>query len=117
MHHSATQDLYPTGALADSAACPLTEYAANIYLSGWLGKREIAGAKADGKIINIEESPTKIDNASLEVAHVGGLVHHQAFDLMKHRRMGSVIIATIGAARHDNANRWFRRHHSTNLNG
>ena len=52
---------------------------------------------------------------SFEIGKTDLLVHHEAFHLMKHRRVGRVIIVPIDRARNDNLQRWLALFHGANL--
>ena len=64
-------------------------------------KGEVARAEAHRQVFHLEERPRQIDQAALEMPHMGALVDHQPLDLMEHGRMGHVVVAAIGAARCD----------------
>ena len=41
VNHAATQNLYPTGVLAEWASLAATDVAADVHLGAWLGEREV----------------------------------------------------------------------------
>ena len=47
---------------------------------------------------------------------MGGLIDNQPLNLVEHRRVRHIRVATIGAARHDDPKRWLGGLHSTDLN-
>ena len=79
--------------------------AADIDLGRRLGEGEVGRAEAQRQVVDLEEGAAEIDQAALEMAHVGRAVDHQALDLMEHRRVGGVVVDAEGAARHDDAQR------------
>ena len=94
---------------------PPVARAADIDLGRGLGEREIARPEAHRQIVDAEKGAAELDQAALEVAHMGRAVDHQPLDLVEHRRMGRVVVAAEGAARHDDADRRLLRQHRADL--
>ena len=114
MHHAAAEDFEPVAAGADLQFAALAR-AADIDLGRGLGEREIARPEAHRQIVDIEEGAAELDEAALEMAHMRRAVDHQPLDLVEHRRVGRVVVAAEGAARHDDADRRLLRQHRADL--
>ena len=114
VHHPAAQDLQPVAALADDQLV-LGPAAADVDLGRGLGEREVAGAEAHRHVVALEVGAHEVDQAALEVAHVGAPVDQQALDLVEHRRVGGVAVAAVGAAGRDDPERRLARLHGADL--
>jgi hypothetical protein len=77
------------------------------------GKKE--GRKRMVTIVDLEEGLAELLQHPAQMADIGGLVDHQAFDLMEHRRVGRVGILPVGLARNDDADRRCLGFHGADL--
>ena len=66
-------------------------------------KREIRWPETYRQIINTKERPAEINQAALEMPHMNILADHQTFALVKHGRMGGIMVGTIGPPGRNNA--------------
>src|SRR5436853_602999 len=66
--------------------------AADVDLGRGFGEREIARTKPYRQVVDAEKRATELDQAALQVAHMGGPVDHQPLDLMKHRRVRRIVV-------------------------
>ena len=108
MHHARAQNLQPITTLAQFAgfAAP-----ADIHFHGRFREGEIGSAEPHRQIGNAEKGAQEINQTALQMAKMNVPINHQAFYLMKHRRMRRIMIRAIGAARHNHANgRRFSQH-------
>ena len=112
MDHARAQDFQPIAAGAEFAGLAVP---ADIHLHRGFGEGEVAGAEADGQGGDAEKGAQEIGEAALEVAERDTAIDHQAFDLVKHRRMRGVMISAIGAAGGDDANGRFLAEHGADL--
>ena len=68
---------------------PPARRAGNIHLCGRLREREVAGAKARLRLRTVQDFQKMIENA-LQMSERDSLIHHEAFELVEHRRMRRV---------------------------
>ncbi len=87
MHHAAAKYLEPFPGLADRRRV-------DVDLHRRLGEREMRRAEPHLHLVDLEERLAEFFQAPLEVAHVRGLVDHQRFDLVEHRRVRGVAVAS-----------------------
>src|SRR5437016_12228238 len=104
MHHAAAENLQPVVALAE-AHLALVAAALDIDFERRLSERKERRAEAHLHVVDLEERLAEFFQDPFQVAEMRALVDDEALDLMKHRRVGLVGIAAIGAARDDDANR------------
>ena len=102
--HARAANLHPIIAFTDDQLIAVT-IALHVYFHARLGKGEIAGAEANGDILDLEKRCQKSFQCVFQMAHMGGLIDYQPFDLMEHWRMRLVAIAAISATRRDKAER------------
>ena len=114
MNHAAAEDFQPIIAAVDHQVAVLFG-AADVHLRRGFGEGKIARAKPHRQFINAEVGAAELDQRSLEMAHMGGLVDHQPLDLVEHRAVGGVIVGAKGAARRDDAQRRGDVFHVANL--
>jgi len=74
MHDAGAEHLHP---------CTTTD--TDVYFSGWLGEREVGGAKADITIVLIKKTLQKPFQMTHQVGKPDVSVHQQTLDLVKHR--------------------------------
>ena len=115
MHHAAAENFHPLFALANLNSAANT-FIAHIHFGGGFREGEMMRAELYVHIC-FKKGADEIHQHAFEVAHVNAFINHQAFDLVEHRRMGLVTIATISAARRDNADRRLLIYHRADLNG
>src|SRR5882724_6388087 len=104
MHHAAAENLQPVIALAE-AHLALVASALDVDFERRLGERKERRAKPHLHIVDLEERLAEFLEDPFQVTEMRALVDDEALDLMKHRRVGLIGIAAIGAARDDDANR------------
>ena len=114
--HAGTQDFQPAGVLAYPAPGPPADHAADVHLGAGLGEGEKAGPEPKRRVRR-KKLVHEGSQHALEVAEGDALVHHQAFDLVEHGRVGHVRIPAVGLARHDDPDRRPLRFHGADLHG
>src|ERR1700732_3157963 len=105
MHHAAAQNLEPILALAKAHLAPVAR-TLDIDCQRRLGGRKITRPEPHLDVRNLEKGFAGFFENPFEMAKMRGAVDDEALDLMKHRCMRLVGIATVGAPR---ANDPYRR--------
>src|SRR5690606_34971075 len=103
MHHAAAHDFQPAGLLAHTATLAAAHHALHVDFGGRLGEGEERGAETHTQRL-LEEHPQEFLDGALEIGEVDVLVNQQAFDLVEHRRVSDIRVATVNAARTNDAN-------------
>ena len=114
--HAAAANFHPVIARADHQLVAIA-VAAHIHFHARLGEREITRTQPNGDIIDLEKRRQKRLQRVFQMAHMRGLIDHQPFDLMKHRRVRLVAVAAIGAPRRDKAKGRVAGLHGADLHG
>ena len=104
VHHAAAENLQPLIALADTDFIAMAGIA-DVHFHGRLGEREVAGAEAHFYLIHLEERLGEGFQRPFQVPHMRHLVDDETLDLMEHRCVGLIGIATVNAPRRDDAQR------------
>ena len=112
--HARAKNFQPVITSANFQTATITR-TANINFGRRLGKGEIAGAETHRQIVNAKECSAEIDQTPFKMPHMDAIPDHQTFALMKHRRMGGVMIRAIGTARHNNPDWRFAGFHCAYL--
>src|SRR6202790_1713446 len=114
MHHAAAENLQPVLAFAE-ANLALVAPALDVDLERRLGERKERRPESHVDVIDLEERLAEFVQDPFEVAEMRALVDHEAFDLVKLRRVGGVGIDAVGAARANNADRRLLCEHGAHL--
>ena len=99
VNHPATEDLHPTGALADptrGGACAITfpgaaEHATHVDLAAGLDEGEVTRAKANRDVL-VEEAAKEECEHSFELGESHVFIDEEALELKEHRRMRGVVV-------------------------
>src|SRR5262249_21293744 len=110
MHDTRAQNLQPVFSLPEFDLASRS-IALNIDLRRWLSEREMRRTESTLDVLHLEECAAELLDAPLEMTHMGLLVDHQRFNLMKLWRVRLVAVAAIDAARRDNSDRRLLREH------
>src|SRR3981189_3539542 len=104
MDHAAAENLQPVLALAE-ADLTLVAPALDVDLERGFGERKERRPKAHVDVVDLEERLAELVQNPFEMAEMRTLVDHEAFDLVKLRRVGGIRIDALVAARTDHADR------------
>jgi hypothetical protein len=88
----------------------------NIDLGTRFCKREKARAKPDTEL-PAENLPQEMRQNAFEIGKCDPLIDHKPFDLMKHGRVGCVVVVPIDRPGHDDLQRRLAALHRTDLHG
>src|SRR5512133_1379009 len=113
--HSGPQYLQPTTLLTNPATLAATDHTGNVHLGRRLSKGKETGTQTHACFLS-EKLIGKNCQHALKVTKSDALVHHQSFNLMKHRGMGCIRIAAIDRPGGNNSHRRLLLEHGTNLN-
>src|SRR6516165_10978482 len=100
MHHAAAQNFEPILAFPEANLAILAR-ALDIDFHRRFGERKIARPEAHLDVRHFEEGLAEFLKDPFQIAEIGGAVDYETFDLVEHRRMRLVRVATIGPARTD----------------
>src|SRR3569623_2909325 len=100
MPHAAAENLQPVFAFAETNYV-LAAATLDINFHRRFGEREERRTESHIDVIDFEERLAEFRQNPSQMTKVRALVDDEALDLMKHRRVSLVGIATIGAARAD----------------
>jgi len=114
--HAGAHDLQPAGVLARAAALAAAELAAHVDLDARLREREEVRPHADVPVA-AEERPGEVRDGALEVGQRDALVHHEALDLVEHRRVRRVGVAPVDLAGAQHVHRRALLLHDAHLDG
>src|SRR3546814_16421440 len=90
-------------AIAADDTAPLFLLITDIDLGRGFGEGEIAGAQAEHDVVALEIGLEKGFERVFEMPQMDAAVDHEAFDLMKHRRVRRVAVAGLDEAGRDDA--------------
>src|SRR5215472_3149967 len=116
MHHAAAENFQPVIALA-KADLALVATALDVYLERRFGKGEERRPEPHFHVVDLKKRLAELRKNPLQMTEMGALVDDETLDLMKHRRMRLVAVATVGAPRADHPNRRPLRQHGAHLHG
>src|SRR5688572_16781987 len=109
--HAGAEDFQPARRLAYPAAltglartAAAADHALNVDLRAGLGKREEARTESDGELA-AEDLAQEMSQHTFQVGKRDGIVDHEPFDLMEHRRVRRVVVVAIDRAGHDDLQR------------
>src|SRR5262245_959772 len=114
MHHSATENFQPVVALAETDFA-FVALALDVDFQRWLGEREERRPKPRLYVVDLEKGLAEFLENPFQVAEMRALVDNQTLNLVEHRCVCLVRIATIRPARTDHANGRPLAEHRTNL--
>ena len=93
MHHAAAENLQPILAFAETDLA-LVALALDVDFERRLGEREERRAEAHLHAVDLEERLAEFFQDPFQVAEVRALVDDQALDLVEHRRVRLVTVAS-----------------------
>ena len=114
VHHPAAQDFEPAGLTADPAPRPAADDALDVHLRGGLREGKVGRPETDLQV-RLEDVAAEGGQGPLQVREVRALVDHQPLDLLEHRGMGEIGIASIHAADGDDPQRRRLYRHDADL--
>src|SRR5450830_1678494 len=114
VNHAAAHHFQPARLFADAAAFTAAHHALHINFGGWLGEREERRTETHRQLL-LEEHTQEFFDGAFEVGEIDVAINQQAFDLMEHRRVGDIRVATVHTAWADDADRRLVRFHGADL--
>ena len=115
--HTCTEDLYPTLALAKTAALAAAGKAGNVNLGRRLGEGEVVGTEADFRFLTKEVLCEKLKR-TLKITHGDAAVNYKTLKLMEKGRVRCVnVVGTVNASGRDDTDRGLLLFHNAHLNG
>src|SRR6476661_4666496 len=114
MHHAAAENLQPVLALAE-ADLALVAPALDVDLERRLREREKRWPESHVDVIDLEKRLAELVQDPFQVAEMRALVDHEAFNLVKLRRVGRIRVDAVGATWADNPDRWPLGQHGAHL--
>jgi hypothetical protein len=114
VNHPAAEHLHPARALAHATTAAAAEDAAHVDLGAGLDEREVARAPSRAHVRPVEPLSEGVDHA-LELGKRDVFVDEKALDLVEHRRVRDVVVATEHGARADDGHRRLARAHLAHL--
>lgn len=100
--HARAQNFQPAGLRTHPASFAATHDALNVHFRARAGERKKTGPEPHGRAFSKNLLHENIHDA-FEVAEGNVAVDHEAFDLVKHRRVGDVGVAPVHFAGGDDA--------------
>ena len=91
MDHAAAEHFNPAGMLAQAAALSAAFKAADVHFNARFREGEIAGTEPCTHV-RVKDLLHKLIQHALQVTQGNALVHHKAFHLVEHGRMGRVAV-------------------------
>ena len=105
MDHAATENFHPAFACSNFNRSAIA-FVTHIHFSAGFREGEMMGTELYIHV-RFKKSADKIHQHTFEMSHMDIFIDNEAFDLMKHWRMGLITITAIGPTWRDNANRRF----------
>src|SRR5208283_2832845 len=116
MDHAAAEDFEPVVALPE-ADFPARPAALDVDLQRRRGEGEEAWTETHAYMRHFEEGLAELLQHPFQIGERRAFVHHEALDLVEHRRMRLVGVAPIGASGANYADRRLLREHRAHLHG
>ena len=115
MHHTRAKDLKPVVTLADFQL-PAGPRTPDIDFGRGFSEREMRSAKPQFDIIDLEKCFDKLFQYPFQICHRDVFVDRKPFDLMKHWRVGLIIVRAVHATRANYTQRRTHFFHRAHLN-